>query len=115
MPTEKKRPIYPLLLIFGGIVLIIAAVASILILSGDNSSQQNDLQDQAIPYPQVERVKLFEAKSAFDQDLAVFVDVRDEESFESGHIPGAISIPLNQLSERLEELNPNDWIILYCT
>jgi rhodanese-related sulfurtransferase len=45
----------------------------------------------------------------------VFVDVRSQASYDLGHIPGSLSIPLDQLPGRLGELNQNDWIITYCT
>jgi rhodanese-related sulfurtransferase len=43
------------------------------------------------------------------------VDVRDTASFQSGHITGALNIPINELQQRYKELNPGDWIITYCT
>ena len=45
----------------------------------------------------------------------MFVDVRDIASYQQSHIPGALSIPLDELASRKNELNPNDWIITYCT
>lgn len=61
------------------------------------------------------RVSLEEAKAAFDSRAAVFVDVRSEAAYTEGHIPGALSIPLAELELRLDELNPDQWIITYCT
>ncbi len=44
----------------------------------------------------------------------VVIDVRPVEEFNSGHIPGAISIPLAELKDRLNEI-PNDHeIVAYC-
>lgn len=61
------------------------------------------------------RVSLGEAKAAFDRGAAVFVDVRSESAYAESHIPGALSIPLAELESRLDELNPDQWIITYCT
>jgi rhodanese-related sulfurtransferase/DNA-binding transcriptional ArsR family regulator len=44
----------------------------------------------------------------------VVLDVRPAEEYASGHIPGAISIPLNDLESRLHELPPNAEIVAYC-
>jgi hypothetical protein len=63
----------------------------------------------------VPRVTSTDAKAAFDAQKAVFVDVRSEEQYTNSHIPGAVSIPESSISEHLKELNPNDWIIPYCT
>ena len=44
----------------------------------------------------------------------VVIDVRPVEEFINGHIPGAISIPLAELKDRLNEI-PNDHeIVAYC-
>jgi rhodanese-related sulfurtransferase len=42
------------------------------------------------------------------------LDVRPENEFNAGHIPNAISIPLEQLEERLKELPKRNEIIAYC-
>ncbi|HEY5902067.1 MAG TPA: rhodanese-like domain-containing protein [Anaerolineales bacterium] len=64
---------------------------------------------------EVPRLSLEEAKAAFDGKTAVFVDVRGAGSYAASHIPGALSIPLNELEGRLGELDPSQWIITYCT
>ena len=45
---------------------------------------------------------------------AVLIDVRPETEFGHGHIDGAISIPIEQLEQRLEELPKGKRIIAYC-
>jgi rhodanese-related sulfurtransferase len=42
------------------------------------------------------------------------LDVRPTEEYLAGHIPGAVSIPLDQLEERLAELPRNGEIVAYC-
>ncbi|MGL3151523.1 rhodanese-like domain-containing protein [Microbacterium sp. A82] len=32
------------------------------------------------------------------------VDVREEDEFAAGHVPGAVNIPMSQLGDRLDEL-----------
>jgi 3-mercaptopyruvate sulfurtransferase SseA len=110
---NKKRPLLPILLVASGILILIVAV--IILSSGGEPSTQGDLPNPEIPYPNITRVDLSTAKNAFDSNEAVFVDVRDADSFAAGHIPGARSIPLSELPSRLEELQTEDWIILYCT
>jgi rhodanese-related sulfurtransferase/DNA-binding HxlR family transcriptional regulator len=46
-------------------------------------------------------------------DLVV-VDVRPEEEFAAGHIDGAVSIPVDELADRLAELPTDAEIIAYC-
>lgn len=49
--------------------------------------------------------------SKVDFDL---VDVRRQEEFDSGFIPGAVLIPLDELEARFRELNPEREIVVYC-
>jgi rhodanese-related sulfurtransferase/predicted transcriptional regulator len=44
----------------------------------------------------------------------VLVDVRPEEEFEAGHIDGAVSIPITELTERLAELPEDAEVVAYC-
>ena len=44
----------------------------------------------------------------------VIVDVRPEEEYEAGHIEGALSIPIEQLAQRLAELPEGSEVIAYC-
>jgi rhodanese-related sulfurtransferase/predicted transcriptional regulator len=44
----------------------------------------------------------------------VIVDVRPEEEYEAGHIEGALSIPIDQLAQRLAELPEGSEVVAYC-
>jgi rhodanese-related sulfurtransferase len=48
-----------------------------------------------------------------DKKLQI-IDVRTKEEVEKGAIPGAIHIPIEELRDRANELNPEDDIALYC-
>jgi len=42
------------------------------------------------------------------------LDVRPMDEFATGHLPGAVNIPLNELEDRLTELSPDQEIVAYC-
>jgi rhodanese-related sulfurtransferase/DNA-binding transcriptional ArsR family regulator len=42
------------------------------------------------------------------------LDVRPREEYAGGHIPGAVSIPLDELADRLHELPDSRQIVAYC-
>ena len=44
----------------------------------------------------------------------VLLDLRPREEYEAGHIPGAVSIPLEDLEEQLALLPPDAEIVAYC-
>ena len=42
------------------------------------------------------------------------IDVRPEDEFAHGHLPGALNIPLGRLELRLAELPPDREVVAYC-
>ncbi len=44
----------------------------------------------------------------------VLVDVRPEQEYQAGHIPGALSMPLDELPRRLRELPARKEVVAYC-
>ncbi|MDA3630531.1 metalloregulator ArsR/SmtB family transcription factor [Saccharopolyspora sp. WRP15-2] len=44
----------------------------------------------------------------------VVLDVRPREEYEAGHIPGAVSIPVDELADRLGEIPADQEVVAYC-
>jgi rhodanese-related sulfurtransferase len=42
------------------------------------------------------------------------IDLRSAEEYRQGHLPGARSLPLDQLTTRFEEVPRTDLVVLYC-
>ena len=63
---------------------------------------------------QVPRKPIDEAEALQKSGGALFLDVRDTGSYASGHIKGAINIPLEVIGDRLAELPHDKPIIVYC-
>lgn len=64
---------------------------------------------------------MFRARGASKGELQAFaargaqkVDVRTEGEFRGGHAPGAVNIPLDQLTSRLSELEPARPVLVCC-
>ena len=55
-----------------------------------------------------------ELKARVDQGLVTVIDVRPEEEFAAGHLPGAINIPPDELEQRLQMLNTENEVVAYC-
>ena len=75
--------------------------------TNQNSAQQASI-DKAKRIERDEAIKLVKAKKA------VFVDVRSKDSYDAGHIKGAISIPESELISHLSQIPPKMMIITYC-
>ena len=120
MPVKLNRQSFmPVLMIFAGGVLILGAIGWFVYTpqtaAPDTAAIASPVSDDEIPYPQIKRVGLADAKAAYDLDTAVFLDVRGEPYYSQRHISGAISIAEDELAERLGELDRSTWIITYCT
>lgn len=112
---KKNRNVIPIILVFFGASLIVAALIWAFPKSQEPTVPTSQEHTEEDTFPEIQRVSLADARSALDNGTAVFLDVRDPSAFAESHISGARSIPLADLEDRLRELNPSDWIITYCT
>ena len=111
------------LLASGSLLIIVVGLVLIINANNVNTAPPSTISPQVTapapvgedPYLEIPRVRLGDAKAAYDQKQAAFVDVRSADSYQAGHIPGALSIPVDDLESRLKELKPTDWLITYCT
>ena len=99
--------------------MVVGVVLIVMILTACTASTpppQAEPESPTVEVPQeVQRITVEESKAAFDSEMAVFLDVRSRSAYAANHIPGALSIPLIELEPRISELDPNQWIITYCT
>ena len=59
----------------------------------------------------VSRLELMERLKA---GLVTVLDLRPEDEFALGHLPGAVNIQLGELEKRLADLDPDQEIVAYC-
>tara|TARA_B100000315_G_scaffold187328_1_gene176940 strand:+ start:709 stop:1380 length:672 start_codon:yes stop_codon:yes gene_type:complete len=62
----------------------------------------------------LEPVQSDELLKRIKDGLVTVLDVRPEEEFTSGHLPGAINIPLKNLKKNLHKLSGKKEIVAYC-
>ncbi len=48
------------------------------------------------------------------QGIVTVLDVRPPEEYASGHVPGAVNVPLKELGKRLKDLPQDQEIVAYC-
>ena len=63
----------------------------------------------------VRRITPAELKEAQSKGAVVLIDVRSEPVYKTGHIKGALSIPLDEFTARLKELPRDKMIVTYCS
>lgn len=116
MEKKGKPVLLPIVLVVAGLVLILGAAAFYLLHPlNSTESLPTDQPAAAIPYPDVPRVSVQDAKAAYDLKNAVFIDVRGEPYYSESHIPGALSLTFDALPDQSQTLKKTDWIITYCT
>ena len=114
--ARKKISTGPLILIVAGVLILLAVVVwQLSSLPATTAPPASTSSPFTIPFPDITRVSLADAKAAYDTQGALFVDVRDAGSYASEHMKGAINIPLADIETRLSDLPKDRWIILYCT
>ncbi len=70
--------------------------------------------DPPLNAQEVPRIGLVEAHNTWSGRSALFLDLRPTSAFTRTHIPGAISIPAEELESRYSELKKTRTIITYC-
>ena len=57
-----------------------------------------------------------EATRLYNRDEAVFVDIRNENAYQTSHLPGAVNIPMEYLDQRQDRLKrfKDRSIVVYC-
>jgi rhodanese-related sulfurtransferase/DNA-binding transcriptional ArsR family regulator len=63
---------------------------------------------------ELEPVGLAELRRRMRKGDVTVIDVRPEEEYRAGHIPGALSIPVAQLRRRLAEVPKSKAVVAYC-
>ena len=101
----KIRTVAPVFIVLALVVVTPCAAST---------HRQNKDQDEDTSSPSL-RIDWKEFRKLYDTNAIEVVDVRGDVYFESGHIPGARSIPLEQVEKRITELRRSKKpIVLYC-
>jgi 3-mercaptopyruvate sulfurtransferase SseA len=65
--------------------------------------------------PSLGRDPMGEFQRLLDESAILVVDVRGDDAYRAGHIPGAISVPLDALEKRVAELrDAGKPVVTYC-
>ena len=64
---------------------------------------------------EVNRIDAADARKLVEKGEAVVVDVRSRAAWDQGHVPGALHIPVDEVTAHLAQLPKDKLIITYCT
>lgn len=72
------------------------------------------MEDYAQDPDALQPIDMQELRRRLEAGSVEVIDVRPEEEYESGHIAGARSVPLDELEDRIDELPDDTEIVAYC-
>ena len=99
---------------------ITVAFAAILLITpvlngcGNSSSAPAALQENGLPAPGKIKPMDYQNNFVAKKSQHLLIDVRTVGEFAAGYIPGAINIPLDQISQRLSEIPKDEPVVVYC-
>ena len=99
------------------------AVLGVGILTACNSAEWRNARTSPVapaqtappPADGARRVTVAELKDLLDKNQAVVIDVRNQASYDAGHIRGAKLIPEAEVVSHLSELPKDKLIVTYCS
>lgn len=83
-------------------------------VAGARSAQAAAARDAYLGADDTDAVDRDELQRRLAVGDVIAVDVRPAEEYTAGHIPGAVSIPLEQLADRLADLPADVEVVAYC-
>jgi hypothetical protein len=68
-----------------------------------------------VPSDGVRRVTTVELRDMLDKGTAVVIDTRGADAYKQNHIKGSISVPVDQVASRINDLPRDKMIVAYCS
>lgn len=100
----KKRSNQRTLMIAAGAAVLVIAVIVLWAIS--SSSVANAAQDIS--------PSSYQSQFVSSSTAHLLLDVRTSEEFATGHVHGAVNIPVEELQDRLSEVSRDEPVVVYC-
>ena len=93
---------------------VAALVAHVCVVAEAHRPDVRAELDTALPTDDIRLMDRAELLAASDAGQVVVLDVRPGDEYAAGHLPGAISIPLDELAARISEIPADVEVVAYC-
>ena len=96
------------------LLLLSLILSCILLCACGNNENTDTAKGEKLMYKQISPE---EAKKIMDtEEDIVILDVREQDEYDSGHIPGAVLLPYTEIEEKAEKMFPDkkQQILVYC-
>jgi rhodanese-related sulfurtransferase/DNA-binding transcriptional ArsR family regulator len=61
-----------------------------------------------------EQISVEQMREGMDRDEIILIDARPDIEYQAGHLPGAVSLPIDVLAKRIDELPTGKIMVAYC-
>ncbi|SFZ97849.1 hypothetical protein MNB_SV-5-479 [hydrothermal vent metagenome] len=97
-------------------LMLLVLIASSFLFAGELKSVEFETYLKSFDYQARKdmKIKAVEMLNLLEEDKAQLIDIRFREEYEAWHLPISKNIPLNELPNRLDELDKNKLIITAC-
>jgi rhodanese-related sulfurtransferase len=103
MVSKKSKRGVPLW-VWGVLLVAVVGIVALVWIAGNPPAATQAVADE---------VSVSQAADLREQGAFV-LDVREQEEWDAGHIPGATLIPLGELQTRLSEVPQDQTVLVYC-
>jgi 3-mercaptopyruvate sulfurtransferase SseA len=110
----RSNSLYLTLLLLGSAVLFACGSNKVQKLPGQTPSSQNPTSATAFA-DGATRITISDLQEKIKKQEVFVVDVRNQASFDAGHIPGSRMIPSGEILNHLDELPKDKLIVTYCS
>jgi len=112
LAQRRERYVYYSL---AGAIEIVDLLGAIGTIGERNDAEVRHIIADYFHFPEtLEAISREELLAKLEDETVTVLDVRPEDEFRLGHIPGAVNVPIERLKESLSELPKDKEIVAYC-
>lgn len=108
----RLKYLYPAMILMAAVIF---AACNAVDTTVKSHSQNSNASPETIYPDGAPRVTTVELETMMKEGKAFVVDVRSQDSYDMGHIPGSKLIPAGEILNHLNELPRDKMIVTYCS
>ena len=108
----RLKYLYPALILMAAVIF---GACNAIDTTVKSHSQNSNASPEVLTAENAPRVTTAELETMMKEGKAFVVDVRSQDSYDMGHIPGSKLIPAGEILNHLNELPRDKMIITYCS
>ena len=112
----RFKAIYPAMILAAMLVLASCNAADTTVNTNSNNNNPNTVVGPPTTYADgARRITTGELETLMSEGKVYIVDVRSQDSYDMGHIPGSHLIPAQEFYKHVDKLPRDKMIVTYCS